>query len=200
MPSAIWFSWQCLQIHLFCTPQVLFHPPQEICIVTECLCICWSYHYSTLEAFLCPVKLPDNGENEGIRIRNHIIVIKLHANKETSTGLVQNSLPKIPCQQRNKHKQCRNHFLHHPRHQNSLPKIQPLRCKNSWILSLVQHNLFNKIFFSIAHCSVGCQFLDKKKLLKKMFAQLSSWNKSWVWLTNFSWLKIKFHNFILFHW
>jgi hypothetical protein len=23
-----------------------------------------------------------------------------------------------------------------------LPKIQPLRCKNSWILSLVQHNLF----------------------------------------------------------
>jgi hypothetical protein len=44
-----------------------------------------------------------------------------------------------------------------------LPKIQPLRCKNSWILSLVQHNLFNKIFFSIAQCSVGCQFLDKKK-------------------------------------
>jgi hypothetical protein len=48
-----------------------------------------------------------------------------------------------------------------------LPKIQPLRCKNSWILSLVQHNLFNKIFFSIAQCSVGCQFLDKKKIIKK---------------------------------
>jgi hypothetical protein len=85
MPSAIWFNWQCLQIHLFCTPQVLFHPPQEIWIVTECLCI---VTYSTLEAFLCPVKLPDNGENEGIRIRNHIIVIKLHTNKETSTTLV----------------------------------------------------------------------------------------------------------------
>jgi len=167
MPSAIWFNWQCLQIHLFCTPQVLFHPPQEICIVTECLCICWSYHYSTLEAFLCPVKLPDNGENEGIRIRNHIIVIKLHANKETSTSLVQNSLPKIPC---NKETSISSVvIIFYIIHDIKIPcqKFNLFGVKTHGYCHLYNIIYFNKIFFSIAQCSVGCQFLDKKKIIKK---------------------------------